>query len=960
MALQTGKRQLTVNSSSGVIPVSDQTAVQSLLDQLGPTVEEGIKNTAKIQDEKFRSNFNIKSMKFFGQLAIDHANDPSAFTEASKSYIHEAVSKSPKHLKQYVEESGETSAYRLGFQIQQNFIAKEKEDILQTVNMEIGQFSQTINEGILSADNEAEETIAGNQMVKLWKESERKLNNLADVLNLSEQDINATMRSLYMTSETTRAIKVGKMLIADGKPLEALEYVNQWEAGQDKENMYWSGHTDEEVYNQSKVIRTELTQDISLYNSRLAGEVDLQKLAWQEREVDLRNSLHDFTTPISILEEDIANEEFVINGSNPPAKADEFIKLLNEKKRIQEAARFVSNGTKNKNDYVPEDQKHIIKVLTSQITQQPMFDGITYDASVLDQLAIGNVQNMQNLAGADPLNPNEMRYVDNAKKFALATAVMNLQYKWGYIDTVTENYLRNSLDSKDVNQMRNGLAIYQMLTDKNVFLRNELGDYSDAYSKLARYPHELSVDKEEDIQKWITGNSEIFAKHESILQTNFKDDELAKMSMTYLLDSNAVKNALSRASLYGYTTQHILRFFGGENFPDVDQSQLVELMKDDATWIPFISKLFNGIDETAHKAIMETAIKNYPLNATGDGTQFDETAWEQSLENSMHSLLAEGYGMTTYNGNGFIESEDFGRGFIEKMYDLFPVGLPFIDLFGQEGFATPNNSFVKYPMAKMYPQIDHDLMKIDIKNDYLAYYDQVAAEAEATGNNNLLAETFGTWSDSGNAFTREEFSGVLDVALKNNQIMFEYIEGTDNSVNLQGEVIPAYNVTLRTLSEDKLLGKGIFGQTIELRDLNNLDKNWRPIDDSEIKNPVYDINGKIINWQNIKSKAAFNAIEKFRKSNYSETPLYYPNTDIEINAETIEQVISTFEKTKMTLLNAIGSKEFENLTGNQGTWDIADMFAAMGIDIFKNNQFKKLYEDELKELELELRLREKN
>ena len=88
MALQTGKRQLTVNSSSGVIPVSNQTAVKSLLDQLGPTIKEGIKNTAKIQDENFRSNFNIESMKFFGQLAIDHENDPSSFTEASKSYIN--------------------------------------------------------------------------------------------------------------------------------------------------------------------------------------------------------------------------------------------------------------------------------------------------------------------------------------------------------------------------------------------------------------------------------------------------------------------------------------------------------------------------------------------------------------------------------------------------------------------------------------------------------------------------------------------------------------------------------------------------------------------------------------------------------------------------------------------------------------------------------------------------------
>jgi hypothetical protein len=307
MALQTGKRQLTVNSSSGVIPVSNQTAVKSLLDQLGPTIKEGIKNTAKIQDENFRSNFNIESMKFFGQLAIDHENDPSSFTEASKSYINESVNKSPKHLKQYIEESGETSAYRLGFQIQQNFIAKQKEDILQTVNMEIGQFSQTINSGILNANNEAEEEISNIQMDKLWKESERKLFNLSDVLNLSEQDISATMRSLYMTSETTRAIKVGKMLIENGKPLEALEYVNQWEAGQDQENMYWSGHTDEEVYNQSKVIRTELTQDISLYNSRLAGEVDLQKLVWQEREVDLRNSLLNFTTPINILEESICN-----------------------------------------------------------------------------------------------------------------------------------------------------------------------------------------------------------------------------------------------------------------------------------------------------------------------------------------------------------------------------------------------------------------------------------------------------------------------------------------------------------------------------------------------------------------------------------------------------------------------------------------------------------------------------
>jgi hypothetical protein len=957
MALQTGKRQLTVNSSSGVIPVSNQTAVKSLLDQLGPTIKEGIKNTAKIQDENFRSNFNIESMKFFGQLAIDHENDPSSFTEASKSYINESVNKSPKHLKQYIEESGETSAYRLGFQIQQNFIAKQKEDILQTVNMEIGQFSQTINSGILNANNEAEEEISNIQMDKLWKESERKLFNLSDVLNLSEQDISATMRSLYMTSETTRAIKVGKMLIENGKPLEALEYVNQWEAGQDQENMYWSGHTDEEVYNQSKVIRTELTQDISLYNSRLAGEVDLQKLVWQEREVDLRNSLLNFTTPINILEESIQYEEFVINSGNSAQKKDEFIKLLKEKQRIQNSAREVAQGNASKNDFKTEDQRNLIEVLTSQITQQPMFDGITYDASVLDQLAIGNVQNMQNLAGANPLNPNEMGYVDDAKKFALATAVINMQHNWGYIDTVTSNYLRNAAVSNNADQMRKGLAIYEMLKGK-IALGDDLKEHKIIYDKLARYPHELSTDREEDIQKWITGNSEIFAKHESILQTKFKDDELAKMSMTYLLDSNAVQNALSRASLYGYTTQHILKFFGGDNFPDVDQNQLIELMKDDATWIPFVSKLFNGIDPTAHQAIMETAMKNYPLNAIGDGTQFDETAWNQSLENSMHSLLAEGYGMTTYNGNGFIENKDYARGFIEKMYDAFPVGLPFIDLFGKDSYFTPNNSFVKYPLEKMYSEIDQTKIKIDIKNDYLSYYDQVAAEAKATDNNNLLTETFGTWSDSGNAFTREQFSGVLDVSLKNNQIMFEYIEGTDNSVNLQGEVIPAYNVTLRTLSEDKMLGKGIFGQTIELRDLNNLDKNWRPIENSEIKNPVYDINGKVINWQNMKSKAAFNAIEKFRKLNYSDTPLYYPNTDIEIKAETIEQVISTFERTKMSLLNSIGSKEFENLTGNQGTWDIADMFKAMGIDIFKNNQFKKLYENELKEIELELRLRE--
>jgi len=196
MALQRGQRQINLQSKMGVVPVADSTALDSLVQQLGPTVERGIINTANIQDETYRSNFNIESMKFFGDLAIKFSNDPDGYKKASESYINEAVGKTPKHLQQYVKQSAESTSYPLGFKIQQNFITKQKTDMADTLQIELGQFSNTINQGILSAQDEAQETNAINQMINLWQESERKLNNLAEPLGYSEQEIQASMRGI--------------------------------------------------------------------------------------------------------------------------------------------------------------------------------------------------------------------------------------------------------------------------------------------------------------------------------------------------------------------------------------------------------------------------------------------------------------------------------------------------------------------------------------------------------------------------------------------------------------------------------------------------------------------------------------------------------------------------------------------------------------------------------------------
>ena len=950
MALKRGQRQVqTTKNRMGVVPITDTTAIESLVNQLGPTIERGIINTANIQDETYRSNFNIESMKFFGDLAIKFANNPDGYYKASESYINEAVAKTPNHLQQYVKQSAESTSYPLGFKIQQNFITKQKTDMSETLQTELGQFTNTINQGILSAQDESQETNAINQMLNLWQESERKLNNLSDVLNLSPQDIEATMRGIYVSSETTRAIKVGKQLIAEGRLTEALEYINQWEQGADKENMYFKEFTEAETANSSKQIRTELVQDIANYKAMMAGEVDLQKLQMQENEVATKNSLKDFTTPFPFLKEDIANLDFVLGSSNPPAKRDEIEKLYQKKLDIQTASRSVADGTASIHNYTEEDKKHIVNVLNSQILQQPLFAGLQYDESVLDLLATGVSEEYANLLQADRMNPNMMRSTDSDRamisKHALAHTVLETQFRIGYLDDVTKNYLRNGIESNDFGKMRNGLAIYKMMTDNNVFMQNELGDYASVYNKLARYPLPLASAEDEKLQEWLNGGNEAFDKHVISLDKHISDNNGAILSLNYLENSDALENALSRASLYGYTVQSGLRWMFGEYFPEADENKLTELLKDDATWIPFISKLYNGMHPEAHEAVMEYAKKQYPLEATGDGSKFDEAAWNQALEYGMHQVLNEGYGMTRFNGNGFITNEEKDYSWISGLFDI-----PFVDLVGPDGIeffglGTPNMSFVKYPLENMYDVPDDELM-LRIKNDYGNMYDQVKAEAERTNNPNLIGQTFGILSDSGVALSKEEFLGTLDVAIKNNQIQFNYIEGTNNVVDVNGKILPAYEVVIRTETQDPLFGKGTIGKTITLKDMDNLDNNWRPINSEQIKtgqSSYLDASGNAINYANIKAKAAYNAVEQFETM--------FPDQDVRM----IKSLIGWMAKTELSLNNFMGTFEFENVVGMPGTFTSDDVYDLFGdkIPFFQNKTFKELYQAEIDKLNTE-------
>lgn len=952
MALKRGERQIqTTKNRLGIIPVADETAIDSLVQQIGPTIERGIINNANIQDETYRSNFNIESMKFFGDLALKFADNPDGYKKASQSYINEAVGSTPKHLQQYIKESAESTSYPIGFKIQQNFITKQKTDMAETLQMELGQFANVINQGILSAEDEAQETNSINQMIRLWSEGERKLNNLAEPLGYSDQDIKAAMRNIYISSETTRAMKVGKELIKEGRLTEALEYINQWEQGNDKENMYYREFTEEETINASKQIRTELVQDIANYKSMIAGEVDLVKLQWQQNEVDVKNNLNDFTTPFSFLIEDIGNLDFVVNNSNPPAKKDEIEKLYQKKIDIQNASRSVADGSASIHNYKEEDKKHIVNVLNSQILKTPMFQGLEYDESTLDLLAAGIDEQYLNLLQADRDNPNMMGATDEdrdiIKKHALAHTVLETQFKIGYLDDVTRNYLRNAVESNDFGKMRNGLAIYQMMTDNNVFMQNELGDYASVYNKLARYPLPLATASDEKLQEWLNGGNKAFDQHVATLDQHININNGKILSLDYLENSDAVKNALSRASLYGYTAQAGLKWLFGENFIAADENQLTELLKDDATWIPFISKMYNGMHPEAHKAVIEYAKKQYPLEATGDGSEFDEVAWNQALEYGMHQVLQQGYGMTRFNGNGFIDENEAGS-FLGSLVPDFPI----IDFFGPDGIGTPNLSFVKYPLEKMY-ELPDDVLMERIKTDFGNMYEQVKAEGERTGNPNLLAQTFGILADSGATLTKEEFLGTLDVAIKNNQIQFNYIEGTNNVVDVNGKILPAYEVVIRTETQQPLIGKGTIGKTITLRDMNNLDNNWRPIDNDQIKTGQYsylDKSGNVINYANIKAKAAFNAVQKFETM--------FPDQDLRV----IKSLIGWMAKTELSLNNVLGSFEFENLTGMPSTFtsdDVYDMFGD-NIPFFQNKTFKELYQEEIEKLQLDSTLNKIN
>jgi len=941
MALKRGQRQIqNTQNSMGIIPVADTNAINSLVEQLGPTIEKSIINTANIQDETYRSNFNIESMKFFGDLAIKFASDPDGYKKASETYINKAVGSTPKHLQQYVRQSAESTSYPLGFKIQQNFITKQKTDMNDTLQIELGQFSNTINMGILSAEDEAQETNSINQMINLWNESERKLKTLAEPLSLSDQDIDARMRSIYISSETTRAMKVGKELIKQGKLTEALEYINEWERGADSENMYYKSFTAGETKDSSRIIRNELVQDIANYKSVIAGNNKIITQQIQEQETNTKKNLDNFQTPFLFNFEDIENLDFVKLAGNPSAKQYEIEKLYNKKKNIIDGALDVTSGTNNIRDYSVENQKHIQEAIMSQITNSELFNGVEYNGSVFDSLMSGNQDAMTTLMYADTNNPNTMQSTDDerliVKQAALAHTVLNTQFDIGMIDSVTENYLRNSLDSKNVDQMRNGLAIFELLTNNNVMLNNELGPYREMYQKLAKYPL-MEQANEEDLQKWINGGSEEYANHESILSTQFKNVDLTKQSISHLNNTNVIDNAIAKADLTGGWLLEGMKLLLGNNAVDPSDINTTELLKDKSTWIPFLSAMYNGIDEEASLAIIENAKVKYPLLATTKG--FDQEAWNTALENSMQDVLDQGYGMTSFNGNGFTNNEELkSDGFFQPLFDL-----PFVDLFGPNSIGTPNVSFAKYPIEKMY-NIPPEQIQIQIRNDYSNMWDQVEAESGAEG----LAREFNVFSDTGNPLSKNEFMGMIDVGLKNGMVMLKYIEGTNNVTTQDGQMLPAYTVTIRTQSEDKLFGKGVIGKDIELVDFNNLQNNWRPVDQTSIgsgnlNSEVLDENNKVINFSNIKTQASYNAIKRAQEIDPTNITQY----------KLMEKLIGWAARTELSLNNAIGSMEFESLTGTPDTFTLDDIYDSFGdrFPFFQNKTFQELYQEELQKLD---------
>ena len=119
MALTKGNREKVTSVSSiqsrmGVVDAYAGDPISMAADAIGKSIDVYAQRMITIQDENYKADFKINTIKKIGDFAKQFNLDPNGFTNATNAYIEGIVSKAPKRFKNWSKEFASLKAAQEG------------------------------------------------------------------------------------------------------------------------------------------------------------------------------------------------------------------------------------------------------------------------------------------------------------------------------------------------------------------------------------------------------------------------------------------------------------------------------------------------------------------------------------------------------------------------------------------------------------------------------------------------------------------------------------------------------------------------------------------------------------------------------------------------------------------------------------------------------------------------------
>jgi len=158
MALTKGNREKVTSVSSiqsrmGVVDAYAGDPISMAADAIGKGIDVYAQRMITIQDENYKADFKINTIKRIGEFAKQFNLDPDGFTNATNAYIEGIVSKAPKRFKNWSKEFASLKAAQEGDVI---FNKKYNNDQIDTIKL------QNVNDAAF-IDNNLRTIIGKNQ-----------------------------------------------------------------------------------------------------------------------------------------------------------------------------------------------------------------------------------------------------------------------------------------------------------------------------------------------------------------------------------------------------------------------------------------------------------------------------------------------------------------------------------------------------------------------------------------------------------------------------------------------------------------------------------------------------------------------------------------------------------------------------------------------------------------------------